>query len=341
MPKAAHHHAMARQWELLKVLPGKAPGLTAKDIAERLKTLGFEVTKRTVERDLVELSRLFGIVCNDRNAPYGWHWMAQESLSLPALSTADAVSLKLLEELLRPLLPAAMLDVLETRFQQARAKLADLAEENPHARWSEKVRYVSPALPLLPPKIKEGVLEAVQNALLSEKQINVAYLKIGEEKYKNTLRLHPLGLVQRGPVTYLVATAFDYTDVRLYAVHRIREAQMTEDAIKCPKGFKLDHYIDEGALQFGERKKIKLKAEVSETLAAILTETPLSEDQKLKPVEGGFKLTATVVDSWQLEWWVLSQAKEIRVDSPERLKWKIIETLSAYMELYNRNIFYL
>lgn len=41
-------------------------------------------------------------------------------------------------------------------------------------------------------------------------------------KAASTYHLHPLALVVRGPVTYLVATASDYPDVRLYALHRIQ-----------------------------------------------------------------------------------------------------------------------
>ncbi|MDR0771210.1 MAG: WYL domain-containing protein [Burkholderiales bacterium] len=317
----------------MKILPGKGPGLTAREIAEQLKALGFEVTKRTVERDLNDLSGLFGIICNNKSTPYGWHWMPKESLTLPALSITDAVSFKLLEELLRPLLPSAILDVLDIRFRKAQDKLSALAKENPNARWVEKVRYVPPALSLLPPEIKEGILEAVQNALLSDKQIEVEYLKLGEKK-KSALRLHPLGLVQRGSVTYLVATAFDYTDVRLYAVHRVWEVKFTDEAVKRPKGFKLDHYIEEGALQFGESKKIIFKAKVSEELAAILVETPLSEDQKLKQVNGEYNLTAAVVDSWQLEWWVLSQAARITVVAPKELRRRIAEELTEAVKGY-------
>jgi predicted DNA-binding transcriptional regulator YafY len=327
MPKVTHHDAIVRQWEILKILPGKAPGLTAKNFTEQLKGLGVEVTKRTVERDLVELSRLFGIVRNDKSVPRGWHWMAQESLTLPALSIADAVSLKLLEELLRPLLPSAILEFLEPQFRHAQTKLATLADKNAHARWVEKVRYASPALPLLPPEIPEGVLEAVQSALLSDKQIEAEYLKPGEKK-RNFWRLHPLGLVQRGSVAYLVATAFDYTDVRVYAVHRMQKVQITNEAVKRPKGFNLDGYVEEGALQFGERKKITLKAKIADVLAVILSETPLSKDQKLKQINGEYHLTATVVDSWQLEWWLLSQAGKITVAAPKELRTRIAEELT-------------
>ena len=137
------------------------------------------------------------------------------------------------------------------------------------------------------------------------------------------LRLHPLGLVQRGPVTYLVATAFTYTDVRLYAVHRITGANVQAEPAHRPDGFSLDDYIAQGALQFGDGRTIRLKARVSPWLADILTETPLTADQRLERAGEEFRLTATITDSWQLRWWILSQGQGITVLEPEALRKEI------------------
>ena len=246
MPKAAQHHALARQWQVLRLLPTKPPGITSRELVEKLEREGFPVTKRTVERDLAELSTIFGIACNDKGMPYGWHWMKGEYADLPGLSVSDAVSLRLVEDLLRPLLPSAMLESLETRFGQAKAKLAELSADNPNAKWADKVRYVSPSMPFIPPKVETAVLDAVHDALLNEHQIEVEYKKAsGEQK---TYRLHPLGLVQRGQITYLVATAFDYQDERLYALHRIRSIRTLTDSASVPEQFAVGDYVRSGAL---------------------------------------------------------------------------------------------
>lgn len=332
MPKASHHQAVARQWEILKRLPVRGPGITARHLADVLAQHGFVVTKRTVERDLLELSSLFPLVCNDKGTPYGWHWMEGEGVDLPGPTLAEALSLRLVEDLLRPLLPAAILDVLAPRFRQAAAKLAVLGQENLNARWPDKVRHVLPALPLQPPVIAPGVLEAVQLALLHERQLEMSYRSAGGDG-AHSIRLHPLGLVQRGPVSYLVATAFGYPDVRLYAVHRIQMATITEDSVLRPEGFDLDEYIAGGALQFGGGATFRIEARLSEDLAAVLEETPLSPDQTVHRNGEGLLLTATVSDSWQLRWWILSQGSAIVVLSPALLRDEIgrqIEEAAAY-----------
>ena len=322
MPKKSHHQAIGRLLEILKRLPTRGPGISARELTDWLTDEGFEVSKRTVERDLSALAVHFQLVYNDKSVPYGWRWMSDAVTEFPALTVADAMSLHLVEDLLAPLLPAALLDSLRPRFRQARKKLDSLSKEHPNSRWLDKVRHVPPTLPLLPPKIVEGVLATVQEGLLTDRQLEIGYQRPGDEEAM-TLRLHPLGLVQRGPVTYLVATAYTYTDVRLYAVHRITGASVQPEPAHRPDGFSLDDYIAQGALQFGDGRTIQLKARVSPWLADILTETPLTADQQLEPVGEELRLTATITDSWQLRWWILSQGQGITVLEPEALRKEI------------------
>lgn len=334
MPKATHHHALARQWELLRLLPSRLPGITANELASRLQGNGFIVSKRTVERDLTELSTLFGIACNDKGMPYGWYWMNGEPADLPGVSITDAISLNLIEEFLRPLVPAAMLATLEARFRLAKKKLEELSVDNKAARWIDKVKYVPPALALIPPKITEGVLEVIQEGLLAEKQIAVRYHKPSSST-PHDLILHPLGIAQRGAVTYLVATAYDYSDVRLYAAHRIEAASLLEEDVTKPAGFSLDAYVAAGALQFGSGERIVLTARINQILASIVDETPLSTNQQIT-TEGAdrFLLNARVLDSWQLRWWILSQGANIEILSPPDLREKTRETLHRALAQY-------
>lgn len=200
MPANKTRHTLARQWELLKLLPTRGPGKTAKELAEALNDAGFQVSKRQVERDLGELYEVFTLDCNNASPPYGWRLPPKATIDIPGLTLAEALSLRLVEETLRTLLPPALLGALESRFQQAQRKLEALADGNTTARWMNKVRTVPPALPLLPPEVDRDVLETVQDALLADRQLEVEYRKFDAEE-PSKLTLHPLGLVQRGPAT--------------------------------------------------------------------------------------------------------------------------------------------
>lgn len=334
MPANTKQSAMLRLWEMLKLLPSRGTGKTALEITKALNDAGFRIAKRQVERDLNELMEAFPLDCDNTSPPFGWKWVNGASTDFPGLTVAEAISLRMVEDTLKPLLPTSVLQALEPRFRQAENKLTLLSKENRKAQWVNKVRTVSPAFPLIPPVIDSAVLESVQDALLADEQIEVGYRGMDSEEVK-PMRLHPLGMVSRGPVTYLVATAFDYVDVRLYAVHRMTSATRTGQPIKRPAGFDLDAYIHAGGLHFGNGKTIRFSAVVSEWLKRILEETPMSEDQSLKLDGDDIKLTATVTDSWQLTWWLMSLGSEIEVVSPVALRRKIAGRLADAAAQYD------
>jgi predicted DNA-binding transcriptional regulator YafY len=62
MPKASLIPALVRQWEILKTIPTRRPGITAKELTDYLnEKKEYKVSKRTVERDLVNLAEAFGL----------------------------------------------------------------------------------------------------------------------------------------------------------------------------------------------------------------------------------------------------------------------------------------
>lgn len=203
-------------------------------------------------------------------------------------------------------------------------------------KTGEKVRYIPPTLPALPPRIDNHLLEAVQEALLTDHQIEVEYRKPSSEM-PQSLCLHPLALLQRGTITYLAATAFGYNDIRLYALHRMAAAEVLPEKSLHPACFSLDAYLDSGALQFTNGKTIVFKAWVQESLAAILRETPLGTDQTLEKRGERSLLRVTIKDSWQLVWWVLSQGEMIEVLSPCNLRSQIADVASNMHSQYSDN----
>jgi len=234
MPRAAKESTVARQWELMRLIPSHSPGKTVRQLREALETAGYEVTKRTVERDLADLSGGFPLQCNTISKPYGWYWEAGAQLEIRGMDLNEALSLGLLEEILRPLVPSSFVRGLEGRFALARQKLASL-EGNERAQWSERVRYVPPGQTFLPPSVLPSLLHEVQEALLHSRKLRVSYRSAGTDSDKE-LELHPLALIQQGVRTYLVATAFDYEKPLLYALHRDGPFLMAEPTENFVKG---------------------------------------------------------------------------------------------------------
>ena len=73
-------------------------------------------------------------------------------------------------------------------------------------------------------------------------------------------------------------------------------------------------------------------------LARELEETKLSAGQKIKPDGDWFRIEATVQDTWQLRWWLLSKAVDLTVLEPAELRSQIREHLNVAMEAYRTEV---
>lgn len=312
---------LARQWLMLSVLPRAPQRTTAAEMAQRLAHEGHPVSKRSVERDLQSLSVLFPIESDERNRPFGWSWQRDApSFSLPGMSSLQAVVLLTAQTHLKGLLPANQLAELQPLFQQARRTLTATPAFDGQTSWPDKVATAPTSQALLPPTVSNDVLIAVHEALYLGRQLKIEYLGRGRTESKH-YAVHPLGMIQRGPVSYLAVRINDNTDVRLLAVHRIRQAIRLDAKAVVPKGFKIASLIPEVAAGFGRGKTIRLVIRMADHSSIHLWETPLSEDQTIAdPDQDGYvRVTATVEETAQLCWWLLGFGDYVKVLKPVRL----------------------
>ncbi|MBZ9613515.1 helix-turn-helix transcriptional regulator [Rheinheimera maricola] len=334
MAAASSQNTIARQWQLLKLLPSRAPGLEARVLTQQLRDAGFSVSKRTVERDLQDLSLLFPLQCNDKSMPFGWYWMAGADLDIPGISVAEALSLTLVEGQIRQLLPASLLSSLAARFGLAKNKLQALESSVAGARWPDKVASVSADMQLLAPKIDSDILRQVQQALLDKKQLEVSYHALHQNAVKQ-YRLNPLALVQRGQVSYLIASAEPYTDPLRFAIHRFKQVEITDTAAVTPADFNLQRYLASGAMEFSEGETITLEFSAKPVLANLLQETPLSADMVCVKLDNGdYHISASVHKGWQLNLWLMSQSSFLTVLAPQELRDKIKQQLTEALANY-------
>ena len=342
MPKDTTRHTLARQWELLRLLPRRGAGLTVQEIFDELDAKGFSVSLRSIQRDLRELELSFDLLCDCEERPARWSWSDGAATDLLALSAQEATSLLMIEQAAKSQLPNAVLKTLQPRFHQAHNKLQSLSQHHASAMASS-YRFVTHGWPLMPPVISTEILETVQKAVASNEQLRVRYLNApqlqaapfkAEVPQPKEQVLHPLGLINRGPATYLLATSGRFQDPRLFALHRLQTAVSTYETARRPQGFDLDRWVGEH-MQFSDGKSIQLKARVMPALAGVLRETPLTEDQRLDDQSG--LLQATVLHSKQLVWWILSQGADIEVLEPSTLRKNIAEQLAKCYALYRIN----
>jgi predicted DNA-binding transcriptional regulator YafY len=311
-----------RQWHMLRLIPRAPAKITARDLHSRLLSHGYDIKKRTIERDLIDLSTVFPLIADDRERPFGWSWKKDApTLDIPRLTPEEALALKLMEQYLKGLLPLSVVDQLRPHFDAASHVLEEERTISKTSAWLKKIAVVQPTQPLLPPKQDPKIERAVYDALLREKQMQIRYQRKPDELAEKPAdqrqadhRIHPLGLVQRGAATYLVVTIDPHKNPRILALHRIKAVEVLDDSIEPPAGFSLQRYIADGAFGFGQTgEKIKLVLCMEKDAATHLYETALSTDQTIE-ADGPqhVRVSATVHDNPQLERWIRGFGKQAR-----------------------------
>lgn len=265
-----------------------------------------------------------------------WKWKeSKSSLIIPPPNEHACLALLMVEKRLKEELPPPTLEYLQPYFNDAKNRIqAYGGPGNRYVKWHQKIVNQSPTQTLKPAKQNTEVHDAVLRALYENCQLSLSYLKPGSSQYQY-YEVNPLGVVMRGPATYLVACKVagdsdengEGSQERMFALHRIRKAEMLLDQkAKPPKGVTFEGFIERGGSDFvigklANGQIIKLVAKVSKEVASKLNETPLAGNQTLTKIDGKqFRLTASLPITMQLGWWLLAFGPRIEVINPPELR---------------------
>lgn len=322
---ATNQLSLLRQWNMLRLVPRAPAKISVRELCEQLRDADFPVTSRTVQRDLNELACVFPLVADDRDKPYGWSWQRDAaSFDLPGLSVPEALALALVEQHLRNHLPPSTIDALQPHFQSAARALSSADRPSMSRAWLDKVRSVAPQQPLQAPAMNDECQRTIYLALMKDLQLKLHYKKRDASEATVYDAVHPLAIVQRGGLIYLVCMFGGYEDVRTIALHRVERAEMLYQPARSKGGFNLDSYIASGQFGVLAGGPITLRAVFSRAAGEHLYETPLSADQVLAAGEGGsLHLSATVPHTRALVFWLLGFGDGVTVLEPAALRGEI------------------
>ncbi len=330
---------LMRQWQMLRMIPRHPAKISTSEIQRRLADEGFVITQRTIQRDLVRLSGIYPLVCTEDSKPYGWSWMKDaDVLDIPGMDSLMALAFWMAGKHLERVLPKATLAQLAPHLKVADRVLDSLNTEYGAPSWRNKVRVIPRGPKLKSPEIREDVRDAIHEALLLNRRAWVRYMPRsaeGEKEYE----INPLGLVLKDGVLYLVCSMWDYPDIRLLVLHRMQEARILDAPASVPDGFDLDACIAAGALDFALGGEIELRALFEPEAAFHLAERPLSDDQKLEAQpDGRMLLTATVVDSSELRWWLLGFGDQVEVVAPKHMRDELVRVARRMLNRYDKTM---
>lgn len=332
--------------ECIRRLSGRSERwVTVSEIVGALKEQGYAVEVHSVRRDMKSLLETHQqLECNDNSnesgeakngLAHGYRWVGRDQQTNSGITLPEALSLVMVERYLSQSLPVLLNRPLQDVFGKARQVL-DLHKKSQITQWPEKICVIQPAQRFLSPVVDVEILSAVHEGLLNNKQLLVAYRTTQtQSNMPKEYTLHPLGLIQRGAVTYLVAMTNDYEDAYLYALHRMTSAKVLDHESRLKPGFSISEFAEKQG-HFGSAMTIEFKARICDHLALILDETPLSENQSISSSDqsGYRELTAEVADTWQFRWWIMGEGDRIEVIAPYELRAQIADGVSKAYKYY-------
>ena len=325
---------MIKMTELIPRYPSK---VTAQQIKEGLQNRGYKTSLRTVQRDLQELSRLFPIECDDVSIPFGWSWKKNApGYESPSMDPIQALTFSLAAQYLEPLMPKANFKRIEKFFQRAENILLGDQKSNV-LRWRKRVRVIPENIRFKEAKTDLQIREKLYRAVFEGIQIEAFYRKRGEKK-SQLRKIHPLGIVVKGSITYIICMMDeDKITPRYLPMHRFEKVQLKEDKkINQPEGFDLDQFIHKNNLGYEFSDTLyTFKAIFDKTMAAHLTEMKLNDTQEEKDLGNGkILITARIPDTLQFEQWLMSFGSDVEVIAPKKLRTKFEELSKKLARIY-------
>lgn len=327
----------ARQWHILSQLDRKR-WIGTHHIVEQLALLGFDISLRTIQRDLNALAERFPIEKNNAN-PQGWRWREDAPMqSLPHMNLSQAVAFSMVKDNLTQLLPPAILDELLPWFDMADQQLKTSKVAH---MWLDRVRILSANQPLIAPTVDTDTKDAIYEALFQGKQLEATYRARGRTEPASYI-LNPIAIIQRGVVIYVLVSRnnCEPDDIRQFALHRFEVAKCLDTPANLPKNFDLDAYINAGSMGFNhplfdslKTTKVSNHQPPSQAIhllfkpqaGASLLESQLSTDQQTWEDDDGLHVTATVNLTSQLVWWLRGFGKGLLNIEPEILSLAVLE----------------
>lgn len=197
--------------------------VTAAEVAEEL-----EVSVKTARRDLEALAMAGIPVYSQAGKGGGWSLIGGARTDLSGLTAAEARTLFMVAG------PSS------TATPEAKAALRKLVQALPETFRADAEAAASAVV--LDPAGWGGSkaprpphLDELQRAVVEGRQVRLGYADRTRAETERVV--HPLGLVEKGMVWYLIADTSN--GMRTFRLNRVRSVVVTEDAVVRPPGFDL------------------------------------------------------------------------------------------------------
>jgi predicted DNA-binding transcriptional regulator YafY len=320
---------LSRQWKIIQALITSRRGRSVPELAEMV-----DCHVRTVYRDL-EALQVAGFPVTTERAGHRMTWSlldpARHSLPIP-LSLPELTALYFGRSLAGVLKGTVFYDALESLFAKIKALLpAEMLAHLDRARAGLAVA-VAPAKPHAPYR---AMIDVVRQAILERRRLQVAYRAM-HGRAETRRRVAPYRLLFFEGAFYILGHCGLRQDIRVFALDRIRELDLTDETFAVPEGLNIDEFLKSSFGVFhGPPAKVKIR--FAKDIAGYITEKSWHPSQKVTArADGSVLFEAEVAGTEEIKHWVLKWGAKAEVLAPASLRQEICREAEAMLKIYGR-----
>ncbi|MGP7734401.1 helix-turn-helix transcriptional regulator [Oceanimonas smirnovii] len=313
---------LLRQLTLARCVPYRPYKLTARQLQEKLEEEGIQVSLRTVQRDLEEMSGmgLFDLTSDDRSKPHGWCF-ERNGLNDFAnfMPLGLAMALKTWNDQAADLLPASVLTELTPIIDKATQVINDSQSELA-GRWMENVVQL-PKPFAGSPEMRRAT--TIRDALWRGRKFTAEIKRQikGRTVWLRYEQVNPLGIVSRKDGTMLLCTMTDM-DPKIYGIpfEHIKDVELTSRPVTQPREFSTHKLVREKGYQ-EEAETIRFVGRIANSGRPLLEDTIPGHNPRLTRYDKQSMMVETdVKDSPEFRRWLTDMGGKVEILAPESLK---------------------
>jgi len=322
-----------RQMHILSVLSESKEGFTVNEIHDNMKKLGIDVSKKTIQRDIDDISRHFFVYEEKNEAGEICYKADKYNIGNVAFTVPELISIYFLKEILKPY---SVLDVGKTAQDMLENMLKNVPPVNQSYIDSlSDFLKVNPSEAVLEKCINESYLRTIREAIEKNRRLRIEYFSFNNNEMTNR-KIDPYYLEIREGCYHLICYCHLRKEIRDFRVSRMKNVEILNETFKRPENFYEEYNKNRFEKMIGD-EEITMKIVFEGQGARYVKEYEAYRADKITNLDRDKilfeKKTTYTPDILQ---WVLKFGADAEVLEPDSLKFEVTWEVERMRQKYSK-----
>lgn len=322
-----------RQIHILSVLSESKEGYTIQEIHKNMKKLGIDVSKKTIQRDIDDISRHFFVYEDKYEAGEIRYKADKYKVDNITFTVPELISIYFLKEILKPY---SVLDVGKTAQDMLENVLKKVPPINQNYIDSlSDILKVNPSEVVLEKCVNENYMRTIREAIEKNRRLQIEYFSFNNNEMTNR-KIDPYYLEIREGCYHLICYCHLREEVRDFRISRMKSIEMLNETFKRPENFYEEYNKNRFEKMAGD-EQITLKIIFEGQGARYIREYEAYKADKITSLgDDKILFVKTTTYTPDILQWVLRFGADAKVLEPAALKFEITWEVERMQQIYSK-----